>query len=86
MNGTIPMMGTDPLIVRIAEEHGKKKAEFNVGYYPPSGPSNFQGMGLSIYIIIQTCFQIRCIGFTSVFDICAIISFIQTYDLYELFI
>lgn len=44
MNGKTPDDGTEPLIVRVAEEHGKMKAVYYAGYH--AGLSN-RGKGLN---------------------------------------
>lgn len=33
MNGVVPEGGTEPLVVKVAEEHGKMKAAYYAGYH-----------------------------------------------------
>lgn len=33
MNGVVPDGGSEPLVVKVAEEHGKMKAAFYAGYH-----------------------------------------------------
>lgn len=37
MNGVIPDGGTEPLVVKVAEEHGKMKAAYYAGYHAGLG-------------------------------------------------
>ncbi|XP_042213812.1 sex-lethal homolog isoform X2 [Homarus americanus] len=41
MNGVVPEGGTEPLVVKVAEEHGKMKAAYYAGYH--AGLSNTRG-------------------------------------------
>ncbi|KAA0197834.1 hypothetical protein HAZT_HAZT010361 [Hyalella azteca] len=41
MNGVIPEGGHDPLVVKVAEEHGKMKAAYYAGYH--AGLQNNRG-------------------------------------------
>lgn len=43
MNGAIPEGGTEPLVVKVAEEHGKMKAAYYAGYH--AGVNNTRGRG-----------------------------------------
>lgn len=41
MNGVVPEGGTEPLVVKVAEEHGKMKAAYYAGYH--AGINNMRG-------------------------------------------
>lgn len=41
MNGVVPEGGTEPLVVKVAEEHGKMKAAYYAGYH--AGINNLRG-------------------------------------------
>lgn len=43
MNGVVPEGGTEPLVVKVAEEHGKMKAAYYAGYH--AGINNLRGGG-----------------------------------------
>ncbi|ROT79577.1 Sex-lethal [Penaeus vannamei] len=43
MNGVVPEGGTEPLVVKVAEEHGKMKAAYYAGYH--AGLSTTRGGG-----------------------------------------
>ncbi|CAL4066502.1 unnamed protein product, partial [Meganyctiphanes norvegica] len=47
MNGAIPDGGTEPLVVKVAEEHGKMKAAYYAGYH--AGVNNTRGRGRGNY-------------------------------------
>ncbi|XP_008476189.1 sex-lethal homolog isoform X2 [Diaphorina citri] len=46
LNGTIPMGTTDPIMVKIAEEHGKQKAAYYAGWQAGFSQSGPAGMGM----------------------------------------
>ncbi|MPC52380.1 Sex-lethal [Portunus trituberculatus] len=46
MNGVVPEGGTEPLVVKVAEEHGKMKAAYYAGYH--AGINNLRGGGAGL--------------------------------------
>ncbi|KAK3864308.1 hypothetical protein Pcinc_029994 [Petrolisthes cinctipes] len=45
MNGVVPEGGTEPLVVKVAEEHGKMKAAYYAGYHAGRGRGNYNNRG-----------------------------------------
>ena len=63
MNGVVPEGGTEPLVVKVAEEHGKMKAAYYAGYH--AGINNLRGGGAGeSNTSTNTLFFVRCERFS----------------------